>query len=491
MYNQLLLPLPIVLPVVAGILIRALKLEDKKKRQTFVAAVTIVNMVLTIVTLLLAKGQTLQLVRISDQISFALHIDDLSIVFGALVAILWVPTTFYAFGYMSHEGDEVKFFAWFTAVMGIAIGLAFAANILTFYLFYEFLTLFTFPLLTHAGTKEAMAAGKKYLIYSFIGATLAFLSAVVLQAYSSGAMFQYGGTLDTGKAAGNPLLLQIMYLVGFMGFGVKAAVLPVHDWLPSAYVAPTPVTALLHAVAVVKAGVFGVMRLTYFGYGADFLRGSWVQYVTMALALCTILYGSGMALRTKHLKKRLAYSTIGQLSYILFAAALMTPTGLQAGLMHMVFHGIIKIVLFLCCGSVMFMTQKTEIAEMTGLGKSMPLTWGCMFVAALGLVGLPPTAGLISKWYLITTAFSSGSMVQGLVGIVVLMASTMLSALYLLPLCVKAFFPGRDFVADELIKRDPPRVMSISVLIITIAVVVLGVFPGLVTGFMTQIGAVM
>lgn len=489
---QLLLLLPIIVPIIAGILVWVLKLEDRRKRQLFVGAAVIISMVLTAYVLLTLQGGRLVLFQIAPGFSIELAVDSLSVVFGLMVAILWVFTTFYAFGYMSHEGSEVRFFTFFTMAMGVSMGLALSGNAITMYLFYELLTFITFPLVTHSGTPEAIAAGRKYLVYSIGGATLGLVSIVFLTAFSAGGLsgalpFTMGGILSAELVANSTGLLQAMYFVGFLGFGVKSAIFPMHGWLSSAYVAPTPVTALLHAVAVVKAGIFAIIRLTYYSYGADFLRNSWVQIVCMAMILFTILFGSTMALRTRHLKKRLAYSTISQLSYILFCVMLLSDVGLQSGLIYMVFHAIIKITLFFCCGSVMFSADITDVHDMNGLAKVMPYTFACFSIASLALAGVPPTAGFIGKFHLATAAFTSNQPVLGAIGVGVVMISVLLTALYLIPVALKSFFPpkGRELVNAT--RKESPAVMVAPFVVLTVVILVFGLFPGLITNFISQI----
>lgn len=492
LHNQILLIFPILVPIIAGILVSVLKLEDRGKRQAFVGAAVIISMVLTLVVLLTCQGQSLTLFSVSPGFTFALAVDSLSVVFGMLVSILWVFTTFYAFGYMTHEGGEVKFFTYLTMAMGVTVGLALSANSLTLYLFYELLTFITFPLVVHAGTDEAIKAGRKYLAYSIAGATLGLISltGVIGLSGAGNLAFSLGGILNPEVAHNFTGLLQLFYFVGFLGFGVKAAVFPLHGWLPSAYVAPTPVTALLHAVAVVKAGIFGIIRLTYYVYGADFVKGTWPQYVALVMIIFTIVYGSSMALRTRHLKKRLAYSTISQLSYILLAVMMLTDKGLQAALVYMVFHAIIKITLFFCCGSVMFTTGTTDVHEMNGYGKIMPSTFVCFTIASMGLVGIPLTAGFIGKFHLADAAFSSGQPAWGVVGMVAVMISALLTALYTLPLSLKAFMPGRGRELADTTKKNPPAVMGVPVILLTALIILFGVVPQLVVGFISNINTI-
>jgi len=488
MQHQYFLLVPIILPIVAGILVKLLKMENKTNRQIFVGATIIVNTLITIYTLLSFQGQYLRLIDLVPGFSITLGVDSMSVVFGMMVSILWMLTTFYAFGYMSHEGNEVRFFTFFTCAMGVCIGLALAANLLTFYLFYEFLTFITFPLIIHSGTDEAITAGRNYLIYSITGAALALVCIVFIGYYSTGANFTFGGILDMVQASNNKELLCFVFLLGFLGFGVKAAVFPMHGWLANAYVAPAPATALLHAVAVVKAGVFGIMRLAYFAYGTDLIRGTWVQGVCLGLVFITIIYGSYMAVRTQHLKKRLAYSTIGQLSYILFAVMLLNPDGLRSGLIYMIFHAIIKITLFFCCGSIMFTTHETDVNRMDGFGQLMPMTFTCFFIASLGMMGIPATAGFIGKWNLFLAAMQPGSFPYGIIGLLAVAISILLTVIYLMSVIIKAFFIKGESANSMLASKEAPVIMNVPVFIITVLILLFGLIPSLVTNFIFTIG---
>ncbi|MEG2037989.1 MAG: proton-conducting transporter membrane subunit, partial [Ruthenibacterium sp.] len=350
--------------------------------------------------------------------------------------LLWPVTALYSFEYMRHEGSENRFFSFFTISFGVVLGVAFAENFMTLYLFYELLTLATLPLVMHTMDRKARYAGKKYLIYSLSGAAFAFIGLVFLLNYGTTLNFTYGGVLDAAKILGNERLLRQVFVLAFFGFGVKAAIFPFHGWLPDASVAPTPVSALLHAVAVVKAGVFAVMRLIYFGFGADFLRGSSAQSIAMAAAIVTIVYGSAKALRTPHLKRRLAYSTVSNLSYILFSFTLMTPAGLTGGLVHMVFHAVIKITLFFCAGAILYQTGKEYVYDLEDFGRAMPRVFAAFTVASFALAGVPPLGGFIGKWC-IATAAAQTEMPLAYAGIAALILSTLLTTLYMMTVVVR------------------------------------------------------
>ncbi|MBR4026771.1 MAG: proton-conducting membrane transporter, partial [Lachnospiraceae bacterium] len=357
---------------------------------------------------------------------------------------------------------------------GVTLGLAFASDMLSMYFFYELLTLVTVPLVMHSLKRDAVHASRKYLYYSLGGAAFAMMGLVFLIVYGETCEFELGGVLALDRVADKAPLLLWIYLFAFLGFGVKAAIWPLCSWLPQAGVAPTPVTALLHAVAVVKAGVFGMIRLTYYSFGTEFLRGTWVQYAVMTFAMITIVYGCSRAVKETHIKRRLAYSTVSNLSYIIFGITLMTPMGLVGALCHLVFHAVMKICLFFCAGSFMHQTEKSYVYEMDGLGRKMPITFGCFTVAGLGLMGVPGLAGFISKWNLTEAAVYSENKLA-YIGIVCLLISSFLTAIYILTTVVRAFFPRKEVEATvgEYI-TDPGWKMCFPLIVFAVSVVVLG-----------------
>ena len=354
------------------------------------------------------------------------------------------------------------------------MGIAASGNILTIYFFYELLTLSTLPLVIQPMTTGSRRAGRYYLLYSIGGAAFAFIGMVFLLTYGSGADFVMGGIL-TAEAWENRSLMLIVYVGAFMGFGVKSAIFPLHTWLPKASVAPTPVTALLHAVAVVKAGAFACIRLTYYSFGTNFLKGTWAQYAVMAVAMISILYGSSAALKQVHFKRRLAYSTMANLSYILFGVTLMTPTGLEAGVLHLLFHSIIKIGAFFAAGAVLHNTGREFVSELDGLGKRMPVTFGAFAIFALSLTGVPLFNGFVSKWSLAAAAVESGGIFE-LMGIIVLLISALLTAIYMLNVCIRAYFPGEKTDLKALTKvREASDLMTVPMAILAGACIFFGV----------------
>ena len=460
---KLLLLVLILAPLLGGLGLLIHPMEDTHRRNVYVLALCSAVSVLTLLALLLGHGSAFTLARLfGENFSFAFRVDGLSAVFMAIVAVLWPITDLYAFEYMRHDKAQNRFFAFFTMTYGVVLGIASAGNLFTLYLFYELLTLCTLPLVMHEMDGAAKAAGLKYLLYSMGGAALAFVSMMILS--SCGTLtFRPGGGLDPALAAGQEKLLYVGFLLGFFGFGVKAAVFPFHGWLPSAGVAPTPVTALLHAVAVVNAGIFAILRLLYFGYGASFLSGSFAQNVMLAVTSFTVVYGSAMALRMQHLKRRLAYSTVSNLSYMLLGAALCSGAGLTAAILHMIAHSALKIALFFCAGALLCRTEELPqgvqeyVFQYTGYAKKTPAIFAVFTIASLGLIGVPPLCGFASKWAIAEAAVAQGSLLA-IIGCAALAISAFLTGLYLLSLVKEAYFPPEGFDDSALVELSDPGV---------------------------------
>lgn len=481
--------LAILLPIVGGVLVPFLPFQQRKHMQFYLEIVTILTSML--VWRLLAEGTTeaFQIVYFIGELSISFKIDGMSMVFAGLVSVLWPLATLYAFEYMEHENHEKIFFMFYSMTYGVTLGIAFSSNMLTMYFFYELLTLSTVPLVMHTLTREAIHASRKYLYYSLGGAAFALMGLIFIIIYGNSCEFVLGGVLALEQIGDKTNLLLWIYFLAFMGFGVKAAIWPLSEWLPQAGVAPTPVTALLHAVAVVKAGVFGIIRLTYYSFGTEFLRGTWVQYTVMIISMITIVYGCSRAVKERHIKRRLAYSTVSNLSYVIFGVTIMTPLGLVGALAHLICHAVMKICLFLCAGTFMHQTGKSHIHDMDGLGRKMPIMFGCMTVAGLGLMGVPGFAGFISKWNLAKAAVDSGNMVAYF-GIAALLISALLTAIYMLSIVVRAFFPKKefDYAAIENVK-DAGWQMCVPLLICAVGTVLLGIFSSPLIQFFTDIAA--
>lgn len=476
----------ILFPVIAGLLIPCFKFT-KSKRKIYTISAVLMTSLLALLVIFLGTNEPLTLVSLTSQMPIAFKVDGLSKVFLLLISILWPLATLYAFEYMEHEPNHDRFFMLYTLTFGVVIGLATSANLVTFYFMYECLTFATLPLVMHAMDRRAIKAGRKYFQYSIFGAALAFCGMMILMHYGSSLDFIYGGVI-TASTIGNHLNTVLFgYLLMFFGFGVKAAIFPFHGWLPSAGVAPTPVTALLHAVAVVKAGVFAIMRVTFYSFGTTILYGTWAQYVALGFACFTIVFGSTMAFKEQHLKRRFAYSTISNLSYILVGISLMTPAGLTGALAHMFFHGIMKICLFFCVGVVMEKTHKEFVYQIEGFGKKMPVTFTCFTIGACALSGIPLFAGFVSKATLGNAAVAQSS-IFSLIVVMSLLLSAILTAAYTFEISIKAFIPHIGFNQHRLDgKKDPEWMMKTPLLVLSALMIVFGIWAGPIMAFFTQV----
>jgi multicomponent Na+:H+ antiporter subunit D len=361
-------------------------------------------------------------------------VEPLGMIFAAVASFLWIVNSIYSIGYMrgNQEGHQTRFYVCFALALGSTVGVAFAGNILTLFIFYEVITLSTYPLVAHKETPEAVAAGRTYLGILLSTSMGLLLLAIVWTWIVAGTLeFTPGGIL-AGKVEGPQVaLLLFLYMYGIG----KAALMPVHRWLPAAMVAPTPVSALLHAVAVVKAGVFSIVKVLVYVFGLDLLNATpsadWLFY----MAGLTILVASVIALRQDNLKRRLAYSTVSQLSYVIMAAAILAPLSVMGAALHIAVHAFGKITLFFAAGSIYTAAHKTEVSQLNGIGRRMPITMGAFAIGSLSMIGVPPTAGFLSKWYMLLGAFEA----ERMAAVAVIVASTLLNAAYFLPIVYAAF----------------------------------------------------
>ena len=423
----------------------------------------------------------LMLFSLGKNLELCFQVDGMGRLFALLVDGVWLLSGIYAMEYMKHEQEEKRFFGFYVLVHGILHGLVFAGNMVTFYLFYELMTLLSVPLILHNRSRDAIKGGLKYLFYSLFGAYLVLFGLFFLNRYALSLAFLPGGALDMAAVAGNEGLMLVVAFSMLLGFSVKAGMFPLHAWLPTAHpVAPAPASAVMSAI-IVKMGVLGMIRVVYYQIGPDFLRGSWVQTVWMSLALVTVFLGSMLAYREKVMKKRFAYSTVSQASYILFGLSLLQPTAMTGALLHVVFHAVIKSCIFLSAGAIIYKTHKTRVEDLRGIGRQMPVTIWCYTFAAAALIGIPPASGFISKWYLATGALDSGTGIFSWLGPVVLLTSALLTAGYLLPITVQGFLPGADFDDSALEKKEPCLTMLLPLLILAALAVLMGVFPNFLT----------
>ena len=405
------------------------------------------------------------LVDFTPGIGLAFRADALGMFFALVTSTLWVFTTIYAIRYMSSEEHPIRFFGFFALCVSTTVGIAFAANLITLFLFYEMLTICTYPLVIHDETPDALKAGRKYLTYTLIGGALVLIGTILV--------YNTAGTLTLGQpgilsADTGTTDLALIFVLLIDGFGVKAAVMPLHGWLPTAMIAPTPVSALLHAVAVVKAGAFGILRTVYCVFGVALLREIGFANVLAWVAAFTIIAASLVALFQDNLKRRLAFSTISQMSYIVLGAALLTPYAATAAIIHIANQAFAKITMFFVAGAIQRKTGKTNVHELAGIGYRMPWTMGAFTVASLSFIGVPLFAGFVTKWYLSLGALQADAWWF----VLVMFTSSLLNAAYWLPIVYLAFFkapPGTSMHVEE-----APPMLLVPTLVCAAYVILLG-----------------
>jgi multicomponent Na+:H+ antiporter subunit D len=391
------------------------------------------------------------LAQVLPGVALRLRVDALGMLFALVASSLWIITSAYSIGYMRglQEHSQTRYFCFFALALSATIGAAFSANLFTLYLFYEMLSFATYPLVTHHQDEKARRSGRKYLLYIVGGSIGLVLPAMVLSYHLSGTLeFSGQGFLPR---SGSPVLLGVLLFMFVFGFA-KAAIMPLHAWLPAAMVAPTPVSALLHAVAVVKVGVFCILRVLTEVFGLDLLASLHLGTAVAYVAALTIIVASLIALTQDELKRLLAFSTIGQLSYIVLGAALLSPKGLMGGMIHIAMHAFGKITLFFCAGAIYVATGKKNISEMVGIGKRMPVTMAAFFIGALSIIGIPPGGGFLSKWYLVLGALQADQFPL----LVVILVSSLLNAAYFMPIVYRAFFVGsRETTTPDTVSEAP------------------------------------
>ena len=463
------LPAAILVSLAAALLIALSgRRPNVRESWTFAAAAIKLLLVVSLVPAV-ARGEVVESSPLALLPGIDLHFraDPFGLLFALVASTLWLVTSVFSVGYMRAGGyaRQTSYFAWFAVCLSATMGIAFAANLVTFFIFYEILTIATYPLVIHFRTDEAKRAGRQYLAYTLVAGQALLLAIAAVHVLAPGAEFQPGGFL-AGRA-GTPVLA-VLFALFIIGVGVKAGIMPLHGWLPAAMVAPTPVSALLHAVAVVKAGAFGCVRIVGFVFGVDVLRAIGADVALAIAASITIVLASIRALGEGHLKRRLAYSTIGQLSYIVLGAALGSAAALAGAMFHIAAHGAMKITMFFCAGAIYAKTHLEQIEDLGGIGRRMPVTMGAFAVCALGLAGTPLLAGFISKWNIGLGAYQAGHPAF----IAVLLASGLLNFAYFMPIVRTAFLDGEGTKPDE-----AGIALALPLALTSAAAILLGIFP--------------
>lgn len=418
------------------------------------------------------------LFNLTEKLPIMFNFDTMGIIFASISTLIWILCGIYSFAYFKGDKKAKRYTIFYIITLLVIVGLDFAGNLITFYLFYELMTLLSVPLVFHNETKEAIMAALKYLFYSLCGAYMALFGLYFVYKNAPTIEFTKGGVLATAITSENQTILLVAVLFMVLGFSVKGGMLPMHAWLTSAHpVAPAPASAFLSGI-IVKGGVLGIIRTIFYIAGPNMIRGTFVQYVLLILSIATIFLGSMLAFKEKLFKKRLAYSTVSQVSYILFGIFMLNPVALTGSLLHVIAHAIIKSGLFLCAGIVIHETGKEYVDELTGIGKQMPGMLWCFAIVSMGLVGIPPLSGFISKWYLCVGSLEEAIPVYSYLGPAILLVSALLTAGYLLTVVVKGFIPGKDYYDNPLPKIKVSPLMMVPVIILAVLTVIIGVCPG-------------
>jgi len=472
--------IPLLAILVSLVAVIPIMLSSKKPNLrefwTILAGVIKFGLVLTLLPgAIEGRSVELHLMDLAPGIPLALNADPLGVYFALIASGLWIFTSFYSIGYVRGAGEhkQTRYFASFAICLSATIGIAFSANLVTFILFYEMLTIATYPLVIHNEKKEAIHAGRKYLAFTLTAGLLLVAASALVYHYTGSVEFTPGGLFQGLELPHTTMLVIFILFLGAVG--VKAGIMPIHGWLPAAMAAPTPVSALLHAVAVVKSGVFAVIRVVGYVFGTDVLGAYGLNDILIVLAGSTIILASLIAFAQDNLKRRLAYSTVGHLSYIVLGVALLTPLGMQGGIMHIAAHATMKITLFFCAGAIYVNLHRTEISNLNGIAKVMPWTMAAFTVGSLGLAGVPPINGFFSKWYLALGSLE-GDM---LIPMFILIISGLMNAGYFFPIIHRAYFKKGEGLEGY---GEASPLMVVPLVLTAILSILFGIFPNLFFG---------
>ena len=467
---------PLALSLAGGLAAGLLRWRSRRGLLWLTGLALAANLAVTLGLCLSPSAQlSLPAFAVSPELLILFKADGLGKLFALLFSFVWLMAGIAAFEYMEHEQDNPRFFCFYLIVGGALSAACWAGNLFTYYILFELMTLTSMPLVLHSLSHESIMAALKYLFYSMGGAFLTLFGIFLFLTEGWTLDFVPGGCLGLGSLNGRELLAAFLMV---LGFGTKAGLFPMHGWLPTAHpVAPAPASAVLSGV-ITKAGVLGIIRCVCYVLGAGLLRGSWVQLAWIVMTLITVFMGSMMAYQEDLLKKRMAYSTVSQVSYVLFGLAALHPVAYVGALLHVVFHSLVKDTLFLSAGAIIIKTGKTRVSQLAGIGREMPATLWCFTLVSITLIGIPPTSAFLSKWYLALGALESGIPTVRWLGPAVLLLSALLTAGYLLTVAIKAFLPGDGIAMEKVEKHEPGIAMLLPMLVMTVLAVGLGIWPG-------------
>ncbi len=464
----------ILLPFIGALVLYFGKLKNRNVLNIIAFAISAVVFVLS-TTICFTNSLRIELFQIAKDITVLLKADIISKFFAVIISCVFTIISVFSYKYLTIEENEKKFHSFYLLTLTMLMALCYAGNLTTMYLAFELVTLCSMPLVMHSRTQESIKAALKYLYYSLGGAFVGLIGIFFMVYFSTGSdEFVLGGFLDTVKVQDYGSLMQVVIFITLIGFGVKTGVFPFQGWLPTAHpVAPSPASAVLSGI-VTKAGVIAIIRIVYFSIGSAFIKDTWVQYAWISIILFTIFMGSSMALIQKNFKKRLAYSTVSQVSYIVLGIAMLNEEALSGSFLHIASHALIKVGLFLVAGAIILYTEKHEVDELEGIGKQLPVTMICYTVLSLGLIGIPPAGAFVSKWYLAIGSIDSGLNVLDYLAPAVLLISAILTAAYLLPIAVRAFIVKDKSVVLE--KKQESLYTTIPLVVLTILSTCVGLF---------------
>ncbi len=470
-------------PIILGFIMLFSKIEDRKTIHKLSFSIAFITLISVFITNFAFSGTKIDFLKLVLNIEYSFKVDALSVFFSSLVVIIWLLALVYAFSYMSHSKEEKRFFSFFLISLGALLGVIYANNLITLYSFFEGLSLAAYVLVIHEGTNSALLAGRKFIYYSIFGASLGLIGAIYLYAIIPDPSFTAGGILEIANMLDRDGIILISFLA-IVGFGCKAGLYPLHAWLSAAHpAAPAPASAVLSGL-ITKAGVVAIIRVIYYFVGDDVLRGTWVQTALIALSLLTIFMGSMLAVRETIIKKRLAYSSVSQISYVLLGVFLLNEVGFTGALLQVVFHATAKTLLFLVAGAIIFKTHHTKTSEIIGLGNKHKDIFIFLLIGGLSLVGIPLTGGFVSKWYLAEGALLLDN---GVYAVLIIMISALLTAVYLFTPVTKAFFIPKSEMIQGKDKLD--NLMLIPMITLSVIIIVFGTYPKPIIDFISSITA--